>query len=140
MPNTPANVTIVTAAYDKWQSRANQFANHVPGVTKADVDSAYDAMQKAIRQWEAPGPEETEKQAKKDRKDKRKSWWPKFKQESTLPEYKSKEDVRKRLTAARKNLKKLREAKPRDEAKIAAAVAQCNALLHVLDRWDALHS
>ncbi len=79
MPNTRANVVIVTVAYDKWQKRLSEFKNRVPGITQADVDSAYAAMQKAIRAWEAPGPDETSKQAKEDRKKDRKRFWPKFK-------------------------------------------------------------
>ena len=78
MPNTHAQVTIVTAAYMKWQKRLREFEENTHGVTQADVTSAYRAMQAAIREWEKPGPDETPKQAKADRKPKRKSWWPKF--------------------------------------------------------------
>lgn len=79
MPDTPATVAIVRAAYDKWQKRLNDYEKKVPGITKADVASAYKVMQEAIREWEKPGPGETPKDAKADRKPKRKSWWPKFK-------------------------------------------------------------
>lgn len=78
MPNTPANVAVVTAAYTKWQKRLTQYKEKTPGVTKADVAEARSAMERAIREWEKPGPDETPKQAKVDRKPKRKSWWPKF--------------------------------------------------------------
>jgi hypothetical protein len=78
LPNTHAQTTIVTAAYMKWQKRLNEYKEKTPGITKADVDSAYKAMQEAIKEWEKPGPGETPKAAKADRKPKRKSWWPKF--------------------------------------------------------------
>lgn len=76
MPDTPANVAIVSAAYHKWQKRLGQFKENEPGISKADVDTAYKAMQAAIREWEKPGPTETPKTAKKDRKAKRKRLWP----------------------------------------------------------------
>jgi hypothetical protein len=79
MPDTSANVAIVTAAYNKWQRRLREFKEKDPGITKADVDSAYKAMQAAIREWEKPGPGETARAAKVDRKPKRKIKWPKFK-------------------------------------------------------------
>lgn len=78
MPDTPATVAIVTAAYNKWQKRVHSFNENEPGITKADVSSAYRTMQDAIREWEKPGPTETPKQARAARKPKRKSWWPKF--------------------------------------------------------------
>ncbi len=79
MADTPATRALVTAAYSQWQKRLIQYNDKVPGVTKADVSSAYKQMQKYIRDWETPGAGETPKQAKQDRTPKRKSWWPKFK-------------------------------------------------------------
>ena len=79
MPDTPDLVTKVTTRYMKWQKRLNEYKEKTPGVTKADVDIAYKKMQEAIREWEKPGSNETPKQAKADRKSKRKAWWPKFK-------------------------------------------------------------
>jgi hypothetical protein len=79
MPDTPANVDRVTAAYEKWQRRLNEFKSKVPGITQADVDSAYKIMQAAIREWEKPGEGETKSSAKSDRKPKRKRFWPKWK-------------------------------------------------------------
>lgn len=79
MPDTPATVAIVTAAYNKWQKRLHEYEEKTPGITKADVSATYKVMQDAIREWEKPGVGETPKQVKVDRKRKRKSWWPKFK-------------------------------------------------------------
>jgi hypothetical protein len=79
VPNTDAQVAVVTAAYTKWQKRSEEYKSKTPGVTKADVDSAYKEMQKAIREWEKPDSSETPQVAKADRKSKPKSWWPKFK-------------------------------------------------------------
>lgn len=79
MPNTPAQVAVVAAAYTKWQKRLTAFNDKVPGITKADVDAARKAMEAAIREWEKPGADETSKSAKIAREPLRKRWWPKFK-------------------------------------------------------------
>lgn len=68
MPDTPATRMIVTKNYDLWQKRLTQFNDKVPGITKADVDSAKAKMSAAITEWLAPGPAETPKQAKEARK------------------------------------------------------------------------
>lgn len=79
MADTPATRAIVSVAYAKWQKRLNQFNDKVPGITKADVDSAYKAMQAAIREWEAAGPGEAPAKVKSIRQTLSKRLWPKFK-------------------------------------------------------------
>ncbi len=79
MADTPATRTIVTAAYTKWQKRLNQYNENDPGVSKADVDSSYAAMQSAIQEWLKPGPGETPAKVKTMRDTVRKRLWPKFK-------------------------------------------------------------
>lgn len=79
MPDTPATRAVVTSAYNWWQKRLTQFNNGEPGVTRADVARAKKILADAVADWESPGPSEQAKEAKADRKPKRKSWWPKWK-------------------------------------------------------------
>lgn len=79
MPDTGYLVDKVSRAYNKWQRRLIEFKKNTPGITKADVDTAYKEMQAAIREWEAPASAEDPKEAKKAREVRRKRIWPQFK-------------------------------------------------------------